>query len=205
MNKNKTLLIILSLLTISSLVGCSNEEKEYIDKHTQIVRQATEISKQNVLFGEYHMEEQELYEIIISEGEDSINNVQKQMENALTIINQSKELVKSENDSLLVTKTKLDENEPLLSKLRKSNKKSIALKLDHMYKERMTIYQEALNQYDQLLDCEEKLYVAFQNGAELKEVSEEVDHINEESQKVRNVIQQFNKVTQRYNQICEKL
>lgn len=201
----KTLLVLLTWLTISLLVACSNDDSKYIEKHLQIISQATETSKQNVLFNELHVEEQQLYDKIIEGGKESNENVKTQMNNAISLINKSKEIVEYENNRLSTVTKQLQETDKLLSKIRKNNKNSIALTLDRTYRERMKLYQKALHQYDNLLSKEQELYTFLQNGTDLKEVSQQVDRINTESKKVYEVIKKFNEATETYNQISKQI
>lgn len=195
---NRICIFLGTLTAIIMLVGCGTLSEKYVKQHQDIVSTALKQSKQEMLFKDLNIVEQDLYKIIVEEGKEDVSNVESQIEEAKKVISESKQIIDQEKDSITKVSNQLKEIEKLLEKLKEDN---YAKKLHQTYLERQNIYEDTLDKYDYLLDLNNELYSSLLKGTDLKIISKMVDNINEVSKELSNLVQKFNEITKEYNKI----
>ncbi|WP_019241636.1 MULTISPECIES: YkyA family protein [Bacillus] len=189
--------IIFSLL----LSGCSNYAEKYLERHEEIVNNALQQSKQQILFKELNKDEEDLFTIIMEEGRDNISNVTDKINQVLAVISDSKKLIDKEKSNVALVDNQLKDTEKMLNKLKDNEQNNKIKNLHKTFMDRQAIYVKTLDKYDYLLDLEKELYSSLMKGSELKVVSNNIDVINEVGKEVTNLVKEFNEMTNQYNKI----
>lgn len=191
--------IILAASIALILTGCSNYGEKYLEKHKEIVSNSIQQSEQKTLFGELNVEEQQLYQIILEEGKENVDNVSNQIAKAIAVISESQKMIDEEKARLLEQRNSFKETEKMLQKLKDSEEDKKIKKLHDTFIKRMDVYEQALTKYEELLNKKKALYGFLQNNTPLKTISSLVDEVNALSAQVEKYVADFNQATKLYN------
>ena len=195
-------LIMLGVLLVFILGGCSNNGsayQEYITTYNKIIETENELLQYDSIFVEVHNEENQLYETIIKQGEDKIQDVEEYLDQASLIISEGKNLIKNDQETVQKMQHDLQEAEQFFDVLKKREDGELLIRLHNLYTERLDQYALLLELCDDFLDKKQDLYDSLESGESLKDVSNIVDEINLCSINLEEEILTFNRLTEEYN------
>ena len=200
--KNINNLKILGVLLVFILGGCSNSGsayQEYIATYNKIIETENEILQYDSIFVEVHNEEKQLYETIIKQGENKIQDVEEHLDAASLIISEGKNLIKNDQETVQNMQHDLQEAEKHFDALKEHEDGEHLIRLHNLYIERLDQYALLLDLCDDFLDKKQVLYDSLESGDSLKDVSKIVDEINLCSINLEEEILTFNRLTEEYN------
>lgn len=205
MRRKKSFLIVgILLLFLAACSGQSIEEK--IHAHLEeAVNLEKEFKEQQSEITDLERREQEIYDEIINLGMEDFAEIEELSQEALAIIDERREKIEIERESIMNAKEEFQSIESLLENIKEDQVRSIGEEMYQIMMERYDTYDEIYKTYDLSLDLETELYNLFQDeGIEQEELNEHIESINETYEQVLDANNLFNELTKQYNNLKEE-
>lgn len=197
------ILISMSILMIPTILSVIQRyDEKYLEIHNEVVVDFKSNMNYGALFQTENNKLQNLYETTVKNGADDLKNVEKQISEAEETIEKCKELVNT--DQLLVENhlLRMVETEELLDKIDKQNEnKESVTNLHHTLMNLLNTYNQALNEYDEVLTLEKQIYSGLKEEKGMKEITPIIDEVNRLSSDLSATIHDLNGHIQTYNKI----
>ncbi|SHM88404.1 YkyA family protein [Gracilibacillus kekensis] len=200
----RKLLFIAFLLTLF-LVGCSgetvaNDMYNHLEETVEIEKTFVE---QQEPFMELEQEEQDLYNQIIELSADEMDKITSLSEKAITTIDERKELLQTELESMEAAEQEFSQVNDYVEDL-EEDPKSIASDMIQTMEERYNTYGQLNEAYHASLDQDKVLYELFMDEELTEEdLRSQIETVNNSYDKVTEINNKFNELTDQYNQLKE--
>lgn len=192
------------LFTITMLVACNHktvEEEIYTYLEEAVKLEEEFIDKQDEITM-LEAEEQEIYNEIIDLGTDDWKRIQELSQTALNNINQRRELIILEKQSIESSQNEFQKTEELIKEI---EDKVLEKKSEDMYEKminRYEAYYKLNDAYLSSLELETELYEMLQNeNLKQEKLTNHIEKINKSYEKVLEVNEKFNEYTLEYNDL----
>lgn len=191
-----------------TLTACMNS-KATVNEMYEILEKVVETEKQFEMqqepLVELEKKEQELYSQIIELGMKEKEQIKELATEAIKIVQDRKEHMDKEKESLRSSKQQFESILPLIEEL---DEETLQGQAKQLYDTMMTRYESHDNLYEQYLtglELDQELYELFQKGnVPIETLEEEVLKINEAYEHVLESNKIFNEKTKEYNVIKEE-
>ncbi|MGP4040448.1 YkyA family protein [Gracilibacillus sp. D59] len=192
------------LLTLV-LAGCSGESaaNDMYDHLEKTVELEQPFAEQQEPFQALEKEEQELYNQIIELTADQMDEITSLSEQAITTIEDRKELLQTELESMQKAEQEFSQVKEYIDDLDEEPKK-IAEEMIQTMEQRYKVYQQLNDAYLASLDQDKKLYELFMDEKLTEEeLRNQIDTVNQSYDDIMEINKQFNELTDTYNQLKE--
>ncbi|PWU69000.1 YkyA family protein [Gracilibacillus dipsosauri] len=193
----------LFILAACILVACSgdsvaNKMYEHLEKSVELEQPFAE---QQESFADLEEKEQEVYNQIIELSSDQMDEITDLSEQAITNINERRELLKKEKESIDAGEKEFSKAKELVKDL-EDDLQGTAEKMVKAMEERYASYGNLNKAYQSSLDEDQKLYELF-TKEELteEELRSQIDKVNQTYEEVIQLNETFNKQTDTYNEL----
>lgn len=205
LNLRKNSLLFIMMIALILLTGCLNKQTP-IEKMYEVLEKVVSTEK---LFEEQQdplvlleKKEKDIYEKIISLGMKEAEEIAKLSDEALVVIEERKEHMKKEQESIEASKKEFETLSPLIEELDKPDQKEKAEQLYEIMMERYSIYEEQYEYYTNALRLDKELYEMFkEEDPQIDQLQEQITKINEEYNKLQKANERFNEKTKQYNDL----
>ena len=193
---------IIMVLVISVLPAIQRYDKEYLNIHNEVALDFKSQMNYGALFNTENDKLQSLYDLTVKNGENDIKKAEDQIGQAEETINTCKAMVGKDKTLVESQLLRMKETGELLGKIdkQKVNKETIISLHDSLLK-LLNTYNQALDQYDEVLTKEQQMYAALKAEKDLKEVSMIIDEVNQSSSNLSTTINDLNGYIESYNNI----
>lgn len=202
--KKLPLLFFGIIFILSACSGESVEEKI----HTHLEEAVTleeDFKAQQSEITDLEKQEQEIYKQIIDLGMDELDKIIELSEEAITIINERKEKLDIEKESITKAEEEFQSIESLLDDLEEETVKTKAEEMFQTMINRYNSYEELYNAYTESLEYEKELYTMLQEKElEQETLNEQIAKINESYEEILSANDQFNEHTIAYNELKQE-
>lgn len=200
LSKLLLVLIFTALIAVGCNKGPSTAEMMYDHLEKAVALEETFQEQQEPLVN-LEQEEKALYDQIIDLGMKDIEENQKLTEDAIALIEQRRNLLEVEKESIEAAKSEFDKITQYISELETEELKTKAENLNETMITRYEAYQNLYDAYMTSLDYDEELYKLLQSEELSKEKLEsQVEKINQSYEKVISANTAFNERTRAYNE-----
>ena len=203
MHFKKLLLLILSISLMVLFTACKSQStEEQIHNHLEeAVTLEEEFEKQQSEITDLELKEQEIYNQIIDLGMDDFETIKELSNQALEIIEQRKEKIGLEKDSIVSSKEEFNEIEALLDDIENQELKDITESMYEVMNNRYSAYEDLNGAYTESLKLEQELYELLQQeDLEQDRLTDQINSINESYEQVLHSNEAFNNYTVEYNE-----
>lgn len=147
-------------------------------------------------------QEQEIYSQIIEMDIEEMDGIIKLSEEAAALIDERKEKLEIEKNSLESAKDEFQSVEALIEDLEEEALKEKAKELYEVMMDRYASYDELYEAYTQSLELEKELYTLLQEEElEQETLNKQIVQINDSYEKILSFNEDFNKYTTQYNEL----
>ncbi|WP_117169844.1 YkyA family protein [Paraliobacillus sediminis] len=199
----KLKVFIVGLVSIALLAACSGEsatEQMYVHMEEAVELENDFVAQQKPL-NELEAEEQALYQEITALGSDDMEEIISLADEALQSIEERKELLVIEKESIDASKEEFDEIEPLLSDIEDEAVQTNANEMYDIMEERYQAYITLYDTYTVSLENDQALYELIkQEEVEEEAVTEQIDKVNQQYEKVIEANNVFSEKTKAFNE-----
>jgi hypothetical protein len=204
LSKNNILKITVVSLFLLIIAGCNNgptpEEEIYTVLEEVVKLEDTFKEQQNPLV-ELEQKEKELYDEIISLSMKEFDKIVTLSTEAQTVVEERKERIDSEYESIKESKAKFDTVIQAVEKLENEALKQDAMNLIDIMNNRYTSYDDLYESYNEAVLYDKELYELFQDEElDIEDLQAQIDMINNSYDKVIAANEKFNEYTENYNQ-----
>ncbi|MUV36276.1 putative lipoprotein YkyA [Lentibacillus sp. JNUCC-1] len=200
----RTILITAFMMIISFLSACtgtSTSEKIY-DHLEKTIELEEDFEAQQKPIVELEKQEQAIYKEIIEIGMDDFDKIKSLADDALDIIEQRREKLDTEKESINKAKKEFSEIESLVKDIEDEKVKEQAKEMTTIMDERYEAYDQLYNAYTDSLNKEEEMYTMLKDkDLEQEQLSEQISKVNESYQAVLEANETFNEHTVKYNEL----
>ncbi|MGN8645165.1 YkyA family protein [Gracilibacillus sp. HCP3S3_G5_1] len=199
-------LFLIGVLLGMVLVGCSgesvaNEMYNHLEETVELERPFVE---QQEPFTALEKEEQELYNQIIELTADEMEEITSLSEQAISTIEDRKELLQTELESMKVAEEEFSQVKEYVDDL-DEEPKEVALEMIETMEQRYEAYQHLNDAYIVSLDEDRMLYELFMDQELTEEdLRDQIDNVNQSYDNVMAINTEFNQLTDDYNQLKEE-
>ncbi|OEH92994.1 YkyA family protein [Bacillus solimangrovi] len=191
--------LALSLIISGCSLGGSPEEKMYEHMEKSVTLEEVFQQQQEPLV-KLEEQEQKLYEQIKGLSMTEFSQIQKLSDQAIEIVEQRKEHLLKEKESIEASKEEFAKVQPFIEKIEDDVVKGKANELYNVMEQRYVAYQTLFDQYEKALTLDKELYEMFkQEDLTLEATQQHVEKINENYKSVIEANENFNKQTEQYN------
>lgn len=203
LNRSFVLAFCLCILLIIS--GCANRATP-VEKMYEVLENVVESEKvfeaQQDPLVDLERKEKELYEKIISLGLKEYDEISILSDKASEIVDQRKNLMAKEEDSIKASEKEFKTLEPLMEEIDDPELKEISQKLYNIMLERYSFHEELYQNYTAAIDLDKQLYDMFKNkDLQIDDLEEQITKINETYGKIIEANKKFNEKTKQYNEL----
>lgn len=195
---------VLVLVTATMLLtACGESVDVTIYGHLEeAVTLEQDYEEQQEKIADLESQEQEIYNQIIDLGMDDFEQIKDLSNDALTIINERKERIYLEKESIETSKEEFYKVESLIPEIEEDDVKQKAEDMYDIMEKRYQTYDELYQAYSDSLILEEELYTMLQSE-EIKqeEITEQIEQINLSYETILEVNEIFNEYTVQYNDL----
>nr|WP_156645318.1 YkyA family protein [Lentibacillus sp. JNUCC-1] len=192
-------MMIISFL--SACTGTSTSEKIY-DHLEKTIELEEDFEAQQKPIVELEKQEQAIYKEIIEIGMDDFDKIKSLADDALDIIEQRREKLDTEKESINKAKKEFSEIESLVKDIEDEKVKEQAKEMTTIMDERYEAYDQLYNAYTDSLNKEEEMYTMLKDkDLEQEQLSEQISKVNESYQAVLEANETFNEHTVKYNEL----
>ena len=198
----KTSLLLVGVVALLS--ACSGESvEEQIHTHLEETVTLEEgFKSQQGEITDLEKQEQEIYSQIIDLGMDDLDEITKLSQDALTIIDERKEELIIEKESIASAQEEFQSIEELIEGIEEEALKSKGKEMYETMMSRYAAYEELYAAYMDSLEFEKELYTMLQDEElEQEALNEHIAKINESYETILAANDQFNKHTIAYNEL----
>ncbi|WP_245807728.1 YkyA family protein [Halobacillus massiliensis] len=185
------------------LAACSGEPKEQMYDHLEeAVNLEETFREQQQPLQELEAEEEKIYNQIVELTSEEQKKINEMSEEALSIINERKDLLAEEKESIDEAKEEFDKAEGAADDLESEEAQKSADQLIEKMDQRYESYQELYDNYQTALNLDKELYEMFQNEDLTKDqLQGKVEEINESYTAIMEANEKFNQYTTEYNDL----
>ncbi|MBM7659536.1 DNA repair exonuclease SbcCD ATPase subunit [Bacillus mesophilus] len=196
-------IITISIFLIMFLTGCNSgpqpEEQIYVHLE-QAVKLETEFEEQQEPMTNLEQKEKELYNQIIDLGLKELEQIKKLSGEAIQIVDNRKELLDQEYESIKQSKSEFDKINDLVTQIEDEELKGESDELIQTMEERYQAYEELYTAYSTSIALDKELYEMFQmEDLTLEALEEKINEINKSYEQVIQLNESFNTITKNYN------
>ncbi|WP_159462016.1 YkyA family protein [Salirhabdus sp. Marseille-P4669] len=202
----KKLKVILVLTVITFLIAAcqqdpSPEEKMY-DHLEKTVELEDEFVAQQEPMTSLEEQEKKIYDQIIELGTSEMDQIQSLADDAIELINERRELLDSEKESIQAAQEEFAKVEALIDEIEGEETKEKAEQLNSTMKNRYEVYDKLYGAYSNALKLDEELYTMLKDEELSKEDLEaQIESINTSYDEIFTLTEEFNNATDQYNEI----
>ncbi len=197
-----TLFISSMLMAILILSGIQRYDEKYLKIHNEVARDFKSKMNYEALFNTENNKLGTLYEKVVQDGADNVKKAEDQISKAEETINQSKRMVDTDKSLVENQLIQLKESEEVLSKIdQQKGHEETFVSLHHSLIKLLNTYNQALDQYDEVLSLEQKIYSALKTEKNLKEVATIIEEVNQTSSELSGTIKDLNGYISSYNEL----
>ncbi|SDJ04600.1 YkyA family protein [Salimicrobium halophilum] len=190
---------------LAVLVGCSGQsaKEEMYDHLEKTVTLEDAFKEQQSALSELEQEEQKLYNQIIDSSMNDLEKIQQLSDEALALVEERKEKLELENESIQSAKEEFSKVAPLIGDIEDNEEaQSVANDLVAAMEERYAAYEKMHSAYQEALKLDEELYTMLkQEDLEEETLRSQVESINEKYQQVIEINDTFNEKTESFNKL----
>lgn len=189
------------LLFLLLFVACTEKNIHInISNHLEKTLQAEEqfIEQQAILL-ELEEKDMQTYDAIIQLEEKDTAELNKLIEDALSITEERENYIQKEKEAIDQSKEQFRQVKDEIEKVKDPAIKKLLEKLYGSMDERYTIYEEVYTTYIESLDVTESLYKHFKKGSSHKMLQELIDETNNHYEQLISLNERFNLATKKYN------
>lgn len=199
--KKIALLLIGITFIISACSGESTEEQIHIHLEEAVTLEADFKAQQSEITA-LEKKEQEIYSQIIDLTMEEFDEITKLSQDALAVIDERKEKLNIERDSIVSAKEEFQSIEKLITDLEEETVKAKGEEMYETMMKRYAAYEELYTAYTKSLDLERELYTTLQEEeVEQEFLNEQIADINESYNSILVANDQFNEHTIAYNEL----
>ncbi|MCF3944735.1 YkyA family protein [Oceanobacillus alkalisoli] len=199
--KKTVLMFGLLLIVLSACSSESTEEKIHTHlEETVVLEQEFEAQQSEIT--ELEKQEQEIYAQVIDLGMDDFEEITKLSQDAIALIEERKEKIDVESESIQAAKEEFQSIEALLDDLEEGDAKTKGEEMYQTMMDRYITYDDLYEAYKQSLDLETELYTLLQDEEVEQEVlNEQIEKINATYEQILTANDTFNELTVGYNEL----
>lgn len=207
MNRKKigiylALIVTSMLMAVLILPVIQKYDGKYLKVHNQVAWDFKSNMNYAALFNTENNKLQTLYERTVKDGADNLKKADNQISKAEETINQCKLMVDEDKSLVENQLIQMKESEELLSKINQKNvHKETLLRLHDSLINLLHTYNQALDQYEEVLSLEKKIYSALKAERDLKEIAVIIDEVNQSSGELSGIIKDLNGYIVSYNEL----
>ncbi|WP_117160897.1 YkyA family protein [Paraliobacillus sp. X-1268] len=199
----KLKVLLIGLVSISLLAACSGESttEEMYGHLEEAVELENEFVSQQQPLNELEEQEQAIYQEITTLGMDDMETIISLADEALQSIEERKELLVAEKESIDASKEEFDKIEPLISDIEDETVQTNANEMYEIMEERYQAYINLHDTYVVSLENDQALYELLkQEELEEDAVTEQIDKVNAQYEKVIEANNTFSETTDAFNE-----
>ncbi|WP_236719709.1 YkyA family protein [Neobacillus mesonae] len=145
--------------------------------------------------------EKEIYDQIIYLGMKQYDQIVKLSDQAISSVDQRKELMEKETASIKESEKEFQKIEALKVKLEDPELRKITDELYDIMMKRYQVHNELYKEYSDALENDKKLYEMFKNkNLPIKDLEEQVKNLNQIYNRISDANESFNGLTEQYNE-----
>lgn len=198
----KTFFPLIFISLILAACGGPSPEEEIYEHLEEAVRLEADFEAQQDEITALEIEEQEIFEQIGDLSLSEMETIQQLAERALAIIEERREKLTIERDSIYASKEEFEKIHDLIQEISAEEVKDKADELYQVMMARYDAYDVLYDAYDRSLKLEKELYILYQDETVTEEVlREQIAKINDTYQEVLDSNDKFNDHTVTYNEL----
>jgi DNA repair exonuclease SbcCD ATPase subunit len=196
------LIVTTMLMAVLILPVIQKYDEKYLKVHNQVAWDFKSNMNYGELFNTENNKLQSLYDMTVKNGADNLKKAENQISKAEETINQCKLMVDEDKSLVENQLIQMKESEELLSKIdQKKVHKETLLSLHDSLINLLHTYNQALDQYEEVLSLEQKIYSALKAERDLKEIAVIIDEVNQSSGELSGIIKDLNGYIVSYNEL----
>ncbi len=189
-------------MIISGCVNSSSPVEQIYVVLEKVVASEKLFEQQQDPLVELERKEKEIYDKIISIGMKEFEEVSKLSDEAAQIVDQRKEHMAKEEESIQASAKEFKSIEPLIEEMEDPELKRLSKDLFDCMMERYSIHEEIFQHYSLAIQLDKELYTMFKKeNLQLTELEEQINKINEAYGKIIDANKTFNEKTKQYNDL----
>ncbi|WP_144548740.1 YkyA family protein [Bacillus sp. X1(2014)] len=201
LKKSGFIFIILAMTVI--FAGCTKEktpeEKMYTVLEKVVKAEKVFEEQQNPLVA-LEKKEKGIYDQIIELGMKEYDQIVKLSDEALLLVNQRKELMDKETNSIKLSEKEFSKAANIKDKFEDPSLKKIANDMYEIMMKRYEAHDVLFTEYNEALKNDKALYDMFKNkNLPLEDLESQVNKLNETYKRIYNANEKFNILTEQYN------
>ncbi|MEH7082443.1 YkyA family protein [Neobacillus drentensis] len=193
--------IILVLAVI--FAGCTKEktpEEKMYNVLEKVVKAEKVFEEQQNPLVALEKKEKGIYDQIIELGMKEYDQIVKLSDEALLLVDQRKELMDKETNSIKLSEKEFSKAANIKDKLEDPSLRKVANELYETMMKRYEAHNELFTEYNEALKNDKELYEMFKNkNLPLEDLESQVNKLNETYKKIYNANEKFNMLTEQYN------
>ncbi|MFE8703712.1 YkyA family protein [Cytobacillus sp. FJAT-54145] len=201
----KTCLFMVFVIVMLVMTGCLNKQTptdKIYELLETVVATEKDFEEQQDPLVELERKEKVLYDQIISLGMKEFDQIVKLSDEALAVVEQRKEHIDREKQSITSSKEQFVAIVPFIEELEEEKLREKANALHQTMLERYETHEELYENYSTGIQYDRELYNLFkQEDLSIDELEEQITKINEIYAKVLKANETFNEKTEKYNDI----
>lgn len=200
----KPVLIIVCIAILAACGSTSAEEQIHMQL-TKAIEQEERFQEQQQKIIGLETEEQNIYNEIIAMNDLDEGELDELSNRAISSIEERKEEVEIERESIEASRDEFAKIEPLLSEVDDPEARENAEKMFEQMNNRYAAYDTLFEAYQQTLEQENELYhMLLEGNSDQDELTDHIQTINESYELVLDANDQFNMYTIEYNELKEQ-
>lgn len=196
-------MILFLIVPVLFLGGCNNAQanKERIYNFLEeVVALEEEFANVQQPFGELEANESQIYAQMVEEPASNKEEIDQLAIQGLELINQKKEMLEKERESILQSKKKFEEIDKLIKKTKDEKVQKKLENLQAIMENRYNQYEQLYTLYTEVFTLENNLYQLFINGdTTIEKLENAIKLINDQYTKIQESNDLFNDWTRKYN------
>lgn len=195
------LIVTSMLMAVLILPVIQKYDEKYLKVHNQVAWDFKSNMNYGELFNTENNKLQSLYEMTVKDGADNLKKAENQISKAEETINKCKLMVDEDKSLVENQLIQMKESEELLSKIDQKVNKETYMSLHNSLIKLLNTYNQALDQYEEVLSLEQKIYSALKAEKDLKEITAIIDEANQSSGELSGTIKDLNGYIVSYNKL----
>ncbi|MET3698155.1 putative cell-wall binding lipoprotein [Bacillus oleivorans] len=185
------------------LAGCTEKVSPMETMYTTlegVVSAEEGFNEQQDPLRELEKQEHDLFDQIISLSMNEFDQILTLSKEALSIIEQRKEKIEIERQSMIESEEKFKEVQDIIETIEDENLKAQAASLSDVMNTRYQAHKSLYDAYMKGLQLDQELYTILQDeNLTLDQLESKINEINEAYELVMEANNQFNEITEKYN------
>lgn len=195
------LICFATIMIVSGCINSSSPVEDIYEVLEQVVAAESSFEQQQDPLVDLEKKEQELYSEIIALGMKEFDQIVELSNEAIAAVEQRKELMNQEQESIEASKQQFEGFLPLIEKLEDEDVKKIATDLYEIMMARYEAHDLLYTHYLQGLEYDVELYTMFQKeDLSIDDLEAQITKINETYKIVLEANEKFNEKTKSYNE-----